>query len=202
MEDAEFTTKRCYIRELILDDAPALLRLMQDEEVRKYVSYAEQTSLKDAERLIKFWQAQNENLMDETFEKKDFGVYLKEEDTLIGTISFNANSTALKIVDRTIELSGAVATYCHAYRKKYWTKGYASEVCLGAIGYWFGLRSSHLAIIADYAIENIGSRKAMENAGMKFVGERYSVDGLDLVTGEAVNCGMMQITRSEWTRRF
>jgi RimJ/RimL family protein N-acetyltransferase len=65
------------------------------------------------------------------------------------------------------------------YGKAFWGNGYASEVARAVIPYGFEITDEDELVGVVFA-ENIGSQRVLENAGLRYVGERHCF-GFDMM---------------------
>lgn len=79
----ELATTRLRLAQMLLSDAPALFTMRSDKEVMKYIDRPLAKTVADAEALIKVVTA----LLDKN-DGITWGIFLKEENTLMGTIGF------------------------------------------------------------------------------------------------------------------
>ena len=141
------TTKRLLLRKPRMDDAPVIFETYaQDPEVTRYLVWKPHKSLRETEHFLfacgEFWRT-----------GKDFAyvITLKENDTLIGM--FGLHPMGLKF-----EVGYALA-------RPYWGKGYMTEI-LRAVIDWALAQPDIFRVQAFCDVENIGSARVMEKAGM------------------------------------
>lgn len=149
----QLETKRLILRKLTLDDANDMFEYTSDEDVSKFVTWDTHKTLSDTKSFINF-ALQQYNL------KKiaPWGIELKENNKLIGTIDFVSWQTA----HHTAEIGYAIS-------KDYWGKGITTEACEALIQFGFTYMDL-VRIQARCMKENIASQRVMEKNGMIFEG--------------------------------
>ena len=140
-------TKRLHLRKPRMEDATAIFDgYAQDPEVTRYLVWKPHKNIQETEQFLlacgQLWQRE-----------KDFAyaITLKETETLIGM--FGLHPMNLKI-----EVGYALA-------QPYWGKGYMTEV-LHAVIHWAFTQPDIFRVQAFCDVDNIGSARVMEKAGM------------------------------------
>ncbi len=142
--DIIFKTKRLIIRSLVLEDRPYFYKIMGDPDVCELIP---STVLSKKESLAKLKEFIQKDL--EGSSTRVWGVAKHDDITkIIGICGFLENDEGDKEI---------------AYRlaKKFWKKGFGSEIAEGIINYGFTELNVH-KITADVAISNTGSVKILE----------------------------------------
>lgn len=148
-------TKRLILKPIALSDADDIFALRSDPEVMKYIGDG---SVHTRERVEDFIQCGQGYF--EKYGMDFFSVFDKETGSFVGQaglfhLLFDVNQQDIDL----------------AYRlhKKYWNKGYATELAKALINYGFNTLSLS-KIVAFVFPENEASRKVLENAGMSYRG--------------------------------
>jgi ribosomal-protein-alanine N-acetyltransferase len=149
-------TDRLILREVLPTDAPGMFELDSDPEVHRYLGNKPIKTLEEAVAGIAFIRQQY----------LDYG---------IGRWAVIEKATGeftgwagLKFMTET--RNGHSNFYDVGYRfiKRYWGKGYATEAAIASVNYGFDvLKLEELFGMAD--VENIGSNRALQKAGLKYV---------------------------------
>jgi ribosomal-protein-alanine N-acetyltransferase len=146
-------TKNLIIAEPTISDFDQFEKLMSDPEVMQFVG-----GIRSSE-LVR--QKIDEAIMH--FSKHGFSaghVYEKPTGEFIG----RAGIFYLEMNDQQPDIEIG-----YTLHKKYWGKGYASELAKGMID-WAARYSTIKKLVGVTFPENIASRKVLEKAGMKFIG--------------------------------
>ncbi|QGH37030.1 GNAT family N-acetyltransferase [Gracilibacillus salitolerans] len=142
-------TERLYLRELKLEDADKLSRVLSDPESMQY--YPEPFNMKKVEKWIQ-WNMEN-------YQKCNHGLWavvLKNDDTFIG----DCGITMQKIESETVPEIG------FHIMKDFWNKGYATEAATACKEYAFEVL--HYPKVFSYTtMKNIPSQKVAEKIGMQ-----------------------------------
>ena len=173
-------TARLTLRPLTMADDEAIYAYCSDPEVSKYVLFETHQTIEDSRVFLRL-------VLSEYAEQKPsaLGIELKESGTFIGTIGYLNWSDDHK----RIEIGYAIS-------RAFWNKGYVTEAAKGLIDHLF--RNSDLIRIESRCrLENTGSFRVMEKAGMKFEGIlRKQV----FSKGEHHDMKFYSILRDEWER--
>jgi ribosomal-protein-alanine N-acetyltransferase len=146
-------TERLILRKLTLEDADDMFEYGSDDEVSKYVTWDTHQSLSATKEFIEYILG----LYDEG-KVAPWGIELKESRKLIGTIDF----VSWQVRHHTAEIG-------YVLSKKHWGKGITTEAANEIIR--FGFNEMELVRIqARCFLENAGSERVMEKAGMSFEG--------------------------------
>lgn len=143
-------TQRLILRKLRPADAADIHDYASDPQVSRFTTWDQHTSLADAHRFINFCLDRYQRR-----EQAPWGVVLKAEDKLIGTLGF----TDYAPLHHKAEVNYALSA-------KYWGQGLTPEALEAALTYGFG--PLHLNRIEARCIpENVASARVMEKVGMK-----------------------------------
>ncbi|MDJ0515958.1 MAG: GNAT family protein [Trichodesmium sp. MO_231.B1] len=146
-------TERILLRKMSLKDAKDMFEYAQDSQVSKYTGWYTHNSIQDTKLFLQYTINNYKNN-----EVSNWGIVHKAEQKLIGTAGF---------IDWNLEDARAEIGY--TLSRKYWGKGYMTEVVNAII--YFGFRTMILnRIEARCVIENIASARVMEKVGMKYEG--------------------------------
>ena len=157
-----FKTARLVLRHLRPDDLDALHELCSDPDVMRWVGDGTSLSRTDCERWIAVSQ--------QNYATRGFGNFaVASRDTGefmgYGGIVYARQSSDAEII--------------YALAKRYWRKGYVSELTPVLLD--FALKQCNLKrVIATIAPENMVSRRIVERAGMLFENETLDEDGLPM----------------------
>ena len=152
-----FGTKNLETQRLILrrfkvsDSKDMFLNWANDESVTKFLTWEPHQSIEETKQLLVEWV--------KSYNKSDYyqwGIVLKEEDVLIGSIA------AVKTDE---ELNIAEIGYCMG--KKWWGKGIMAEALKRVIEFFFD-EVEVKKVVAKHYIDNINSGKVMKKAGMTY----------------------------------
>jgi len=149
----QLETERLILRKLNLQDENDLFEFDSDVEVSKFLSWDAHKSIDDTRNFINFVLGKYER-----DEAGEWGIVLKENGKLIGTISF---------VDYNIRNRRAEIGY--VLSRKYWGQGIMPEALKRIIKFAFeemGLNR----IECFHALENEKSGRVMQKVGMSFEG--------------------------------
>ena len=152
-----FGTKNLETQRLILrrfkvsDSKDMFLNWANDENVTKFLTWEPHQSIEETKQLLADWV--------KSYNKSDYyqwGIVLKEEDVLIGSIA------AVKTDE---ELNIAEIGYCMG--KKWWGKAIMAEALKRVIEFFFD-EVEVKKVVAKHYIDNINSGKVMKKAGMTY----------------------------------
>jgi len=146
-------TERLILRKVTIEDLEDMHLYGSDEEVSKFVTWNTHETISDTKGFIDFVLNKYENK-----QVSPWGIEYKENGKFIGTIDFVWWQPNHKIAEIGYVIS-----------KEYWGKGLTTEVAKEIIE--FGFEEMDLVRIqARCDVENIGSARVMEKAGMSFEG--------------------------------
>lgn len=161
-----------------MDDAADLHSYASNPEVSKYVFWEAHRTLSDTKDYIRFILDLYEN-----GKLSPWGIEYKEDGRLIGTFDFvnwQPNHKSAEIG--------------YALSKDYWGKGIATEAAKELIHFGF-TKMDLVRIQAKCLVENAGSERVMEKAGMTFEGilrkfifikeAHYDVKMYSIINGDA-----------------
>ncbi len=173
-------TDRLVLRRLSTDDAQALYEIASDPRVSQYLLWDRHIDLSYTKRHLK-------NLMylyrHHTY--YEWGVYLKEDNRLIGTCGF----TAFNFLSNSAEIG-------YSFGVLYWGNGYATEAVAATLRYGFEtLRLS--SIRALYAMLNSASAAVLFKNGMRYIGEGERM----IIKGVEYHIGISAISADEYAAR-
>ena len=141
-------TERLLLRKPRMDDASAIFEgYARDLEVTRYLTWKPHQNIRETEQFLlacgQLWRT-----------RKDFAyaIVLKKDGTLIGT--FGLHPLKLKI-----EVGYGLA-------RPYWGKGYMTEVLCAVID-WAFTQPDIFRVQAFCDVDNLGSARVMEKAGMQ-----------------------------------
>ena len=159
-------TERLILRPWTMDDAETMFSSWaSDPEVSKYLTWKPHNNVEETKLLLAYWIEQYEKP-----ERLNFAIELKEDHTLIGGI------------DVVGYLGGPNGTPVLGYNlaKKYWNKGYMTEVCKCLLEYLFSI--GHKEVRIDAMVEKVASQRVIQKCGGTYIGQETSKDG------KLVNC--------------
>lgn len=146
-------TDRLLLRALSMDDAEDVFNYGSNPHVSQYVTWNTHRSIEDTQEFIKFALERYQNK-----QVAPWGMEYKETGKLIGTIDFISWNQKHKTAEIGYVLS-----------EDYWSKGLTTEAAKAVIDY--GFSNMDLARIqARCFVQNVGSSRVMEKAGMTFEG--------------------------------
>jgi len=149
----QLETERLVLRKITPDDADDIFEYASDDEVAKYVTWDTHKSVDDTRNFINFILGRYER-----DEAGEWGIALKENGKLIGTIGF----TAYSVKSRRAEIG-------YVLSRKYWGQGIMTEAVNLVLKFAFedmGLNR----IESLHVLDNEKSGKVMQKAGMSFEG--------------------------------
>lgn len=144
-------TERLVLRDLTMDDAPAVHRYGSDPEVVRYMPWGPNTWADTQDFLER-------KLDDQRADPRrgfDLAVTLASSGELIGACGITIISTE--------RLQAAMG---YAYRRDIWGRGYATEAARALIAFGFERLGMH-RICAYCDVDNIASARVLEKAGMQ-----------------------------------
>lgn len=150
-------TERLILREVLPDDNKGFFELDSNPEVHKYLGNKPISTIEQVEYYINYIRKQYV-----TNGIGRWGVIEKQSGDFIGW-------GGLKYVDDKT-CNGQTNYYDVGYRliPRYWRKGYATEIGKASVDYAFKAMKLD-TVIGTAHIDNIGSRKALEKSGLKFI---------------------------------
>ena len=143
-------TQRCYLRKLKIVDAPQLFEnVYSDSKVSAYMSWDCYSTVNAVEEYLKKWQ--------EYYKQNEcyWGVFLKENDTLLGTVYLQDENANAKV---------GFISYC--FGSKFWGNGYATEAVREALEYGFA-EIGYNNITTFVAKSNLRSQNVLKRLGFK-----------------------------------
>lgn len=147
MKSPTLKTKRLVLRQITMDDVPALFELMQDEQVNKFLPWFPHKTPEETANHIKSKQLTTHASSTIFY----YGVCLKADNRLIGYINISSGDS--------FDLGYALA-------KSHWGKGYITEGVIAVIKQAEKVGLPYLTATHDR--NNPVSGRIMEKAGMKY----------------------------------
>jgi [ribosomal protein S5]-alanine N-acetyltransferase len=147
-------TERLKLIEITPNHADNIFEILSLEEVTRYYGTDTFRSIEEAKKLIDMFQKN-------FYEKRSirWGIVLKENHTLIGTLGLNG-----------LQLKNKRAEIGYELHPSYWRKGYTSEAIKQVLQYSFlELRLNRIGAVVY--IENEASSNLLEKLGFKKEGE-------------------------------
>lgn len=171
-------TKRLLIRKLEPTDLQDVFECSSDPEISKYTLWDAHKTINDSKdfltKCIKQYSLGQAPV---------FGIVLKEEQKLIGTIGFGS-----------IDFESNRAEFGYALHVGYWKQNITSEASLAILQ--FGFRILELErIFATCFTDNVASYRVMEKVGMTYEGILRSYHSKN---GQRVDVRLYAITREDW----
>lgn len=153
-------TQRLLLRELAPGDLRDIHRMNSFSEVDQYNTLGLPESIAVTEKLLRNWLVEQE-----AFPRLHyvFGIMDIASDTFIGTIGLRLGKPNYRI-----------AEVWYKFLPAQWGKGYATEALKELLRFGFRDRNLH-RIEAGCAVENIGSIKVLEKAGMTREGRKRKI---------------------------
>lgn len=156
-------TERLLLRRFIIDDAQDMFdHWASDCEVAKYLRWAPHNTVEETKELLREWVKCYDGITN-----YNWGIVLRESNTLIGGISF----VNIHEADECGEVG-----YCLG--KPWWGKGLMTEALQGVLRFAFDQCGFH-RIEAYHSVRNPASGRVMQKAGMIFEGisrEKYKAN--------------------------
>ena len=149
----DLKSERIYLRHFQLKDADGLFELDSDPDVMKYMSREPAESIEESVEVI-------EKQISYYKDNQGLGVFPA---FLTGTNDF-MGWFALKDLDNTEKIEVGFKL-----KKKFWNKGYATEMTKVLIHYGFDI----IRLNKIYAVthpENVASQRVLEKCGLEFIG--------------------------------
>lgn len=165
-------TNRLLIRPISLLDLDKIHVLHSLPETDKFNTLGIPENINQTEKILKDWIEKNNNGENKNF---TFKVELIESKSFIGLISLNLGKPKFKN-----------AEVWYKFHSDFWNKGYATESLNKILDFVFGDLQLH-RIEAGCAVDNIGSIRTLEKAGMIREGRKRKV--LPLKDGWSDNFG-------------
>lgn len=172
-------TERLILRKFTEEDAPAVFQnWASDDEVTKYLTWPTHQSVENSLGYMRF-------LLDTYKEKNSYqwGIELKETGELFGNIS------VVKIEEEVdaVELGYVIG-------RRFWNNGYMTEAVKAVIAFLFDQVGAR-RIAARHDINNPGSGKVMQKAGMRYEG---TLRQSDRNNQGIVDCAVYSILKEEY----
>lgn len=158
--EIKLRTNRLLITPVSLLDLDKIHGLHSLPETDKFNTLGIPENIKQTERIIKDWIERNNNGENKNF---TFKVELSECRSFLGLISLKLGKPKFKI--------GEV---WYKFHSDFWNKGYATESLKKILDFAFNQLELH-RIEAGCAVDNIGSNRTLEKAGMQKEGRKRKV---------------------------
>lgn len=173
---AYIETDRIILREIELEDAPAMFEMDSDPEVHTYLG---KSPIQDIEQAITNIQFIRQQYLDYGIGR--WAIVDKETNEFAGW-------GGLKF--RTDQVNGYTNYYDIGYRllRRFWGRGLATESAKATLKYAFGTLKLD-AVYAMAHVENLGSRNALLKSGLKMTSRTES---------EGILCDWFEIKREDW----
>lgn len=142
-------TEKLIIKPLTTDDIDHVFALTSDEDVAKYMRFGCHKTRAEAEALVAEYT---------TLPQMGFALVEKESQGFVGIFAFKKN----------LEVEHIEYSMTTFIDKKFWNKGYASEMLEGMIDY--AKHSLHADALTAYIVsENIGSQSVVKKSNFTLV---------------------------------
>lgn len=151
MNKTELETERVLLRRIQLSDLNFIHELHSLPETDQFNALGIPETIEETKSIIIPWIEQNEL---EIVKNYTFAIQLKEGKKLIGLFGFKIGNEKYKR-----------AEVWYKIHSNYWNKGYATEMLKRVIDFGFEDLKLH-RIEAGCAVDNMGSIKVLEKAGM------------------------------------
>ncbi|MEC0232301.1 GNAT family N-acetyltransferase [Paenibacillus alba] len=172
-------TERFLLRQMSVEDAPAVFEIFSDADVTKDMGEDPFKSIEQAEDLIHFMN----NLFIENKAIR-WGIINKEDNTLIGTCGYNSWE-----IHR-----GSRGEIAYDLGKKYWRKGYMTEILKSLIS--FGFETMGLYRIEAFTnVDATPSINLLKKAGFNQDGV---LRGYSFSHGDYVDNRCFSLLKNEW----
>ena len=172
-------TERFLLRRMSVDDAHEVFRLFSDAEVTKDMGIEPLTDAMQAERLILF--------MNDLYEKNQafrWGIVKKDDNALIGTCGFNGWE-----MNR-----GARGEIAYDLSKRYWRRGYMTEVVRAVLR--FGFETAGLHRIE--AFTNVDAEPSIGFLRRLGFTEEGILRGYSRIHGQFADQRCFSLVKTEW----
>lgn len=172
-------TSRLYLRPLTLHDVEDVYKYAKDLRVSQYVTWEAHKTQEDTANFIQNFAFKKyaEGELD------PYGIVLKEEERVIGTIGCSW-----------YRKKDSIMSIGYALAYEYWGKGLITEAAQALIDYAFESQNPYL-ITAWCITENKGSSRVMQKLGMTFEG---CLRGRVFRHGKHWNMDSYSILKQEW----
>ncbi len=144
-------TERLYLKKITKDSLNDVYEYRSDAEVSRYLLWRPDETPETTERYLQYVEKLYENC-----KFFDFGIYLKENGKMIGTVGFT-----------TINLHKNTASVGYVLNSKYWGQGIAKEALEKIIEFGFEILEFD-TLYAKFIEENSRSKRVLEKCGFKF----------------------------------
>jgi ribosomal-protein-alanine N-acetyltransferase len=176
----DLETDRLVLRKLTLEDVDDILAYASEPEDSRYTTWYPHASPEDSRSFLQAVQALYDNR-----EVAPWGIVVKSEGKIVGTCGF-ANWVPRH----------ARAEVAYALARHHWGKGYMTEAVREVLRFGFAVIQLYRAE-ARCDVENVGSYRVMEKAGMAYEGV---LRGQMHAKGAFVDLKMYAILRPEWVK--
>ncbi|MEG0365870.1 MAG: GNAT family N-acetyltransferase [Coprobacillus sp.] len=152
-------TKRLYLRELQIEDAPIMSAYRSKEEVAKYQSWKTYSVDDASRRITQCLQIKEYNRVGSDYH---LGIVLKENDLLIGDLFVEILNKKIFVLGYTLDST-------------YWSNGYATEIIESFMQYMKAQYKFKKVICYVYN-DNIRSKKLLKRLAFMKFDESYYYD--------------------------
>ena len=170
-------SERLIFRPVKESDLTKIHLLNSNEEIARFNTSGIPESVEETKAIVANWITENSS---ENTQRFTFAIELKSEANFIGLIGINLGKIKYKN-----------AEVWFKYDTEFWNKGYATEALKEILNFGFNDLKLH-RIEAGCAIENIGSIKVLEKAGM--FREAHTRKLLPLKSGWSDNYGYAKLS--------
>jgi RimJ/RimL family protein N-acetyltransferase len=153
-------TNRLNLKPISINDLENIHVLHSLPEVDKFNTLGIPKDISETEKIITGWITNNENGKNTNF---TFKIELIEEKSFIGLIALNLGNPKFKS-----------AEVWYKFHPDFWNKGFATETLKRILEFGFNELKLH-RIEAGCAVDNIGSIRILEKAGMTREGRKRKV---------------------------
>jgi RimJ/RimL family protein N-acetyltransferase len=180
----DITTARLHIRDLIEDDAEAMNLLRTDPAVYRYNHFGPETLEETWQWIIntKFYNERPER------DSHNCAIVLRSNGEVIGWIGFGFSHPQEKLI-------GDVGIG-YAIRPGFWNQGFTTEALQATLAFIFRETPADNAK-AHCIVDNIGSARVMEKAGMRYLG-RFADPDDDSPDAAEIDC--YSLSREMWEK--
>lgn len=158
--ERNLVTNRLNLKPISIIDLENIHELHSLPETDKFNTLGIPKDISETEKIITGWIANNENGKSTNF---TFKIELIEEASFIGLIALNLGNPKFKS-----------AEVWYKFHSDFWNKGYATEALQRILEFGFNELKLH-RIEAGCAVDNIGSIRTLEKAGMTREGRKRKV---------------------------
>jgi len=174
------TTARLCLRKLAPEDLESIFAYTSDPEVARFTTWQPHASIEVSRDFLTYVLGQYDR-----GEVAPWGIEHRHDAKVIGTCGFVGWS-----------LRHARAEIGYAMSRAYWNRGLMTEALRAVLD--LGFREMHLNRIQGCCVvENIGSARVMEKAGMQLEGIRWQYEAAD-TPGDYLDIQLHAVLRQDW----